>query len=90
MRRLIIIACVCLCSFGLYAQNYNELVEEAMACAQKDSLARAEQLFREALKLDPKNARNALLFSNLGTVLKRQGKADEAIEAYTMASIPWR
>ena len=85
MRRLIIIACVCLCSFGLYAQNYNELVEEAMACAQKDSLARAEQLFREALKLDPKNARNALLFSNLGTVLKRQGKADEAIEAYTMA-----
>lgn len=85
MRRLIIIACACLCSFGLYAQNYNELVEEAMACAQKDSLARAEQLFREALKLDPKNARNALLFSNLGTVLKRQGKADEAIEAYTMA-----
>lgn len=85
MRRLIIIACACLCSFGLYAQSYNELVEEAMACVQKDSLARAELLFREALKLDPDNARNALLFSNLGTVLKRQGKTDEAIDAYTMA-----
>ena len=85
VKKLILITLCCLCSFGLPAQDYNKLVEEAMACAQQDSLVRAEQLFREALRLDPKNARNALLFSNLGTVLKRQGKADEAIEAYTMA-----
>lgn len=85
MRRMILIGLCCLVSWGISAQSYNELVEEAMACVQKDSLARAEQLFREALKLDPANARNALLFSNLGTVLKRQGKTDEAIEAYTMA-----
>lgn len=85
MRRLILITLCGFCLSGLSAQDYNRLVEEAMACAQADSLARAEQLFREALKLDPSNARNALLFSNLGTVLKRQGKADEAIEAYTMA-----
>ena len=84
-RKLILIALCYLCAFGLSAQDYNKLVEEAMACAQRDSLARAEQLFREALRLDPKNARNALLFSNLGTVLKRQGKVEEAIEAYTMA-----
>lgn len=67
------------------AQSYNELVEKAMDYTFKDSLQQAEQLFREALWLDPYNARNALLFSNLGTVLKRQGKIDEAIEAYTMA-----
>ena len=35
--------------------------------------------------MEPGNARNALLFSNLGTVQKRMGKTDEAIESYTMA-----
>ena len=64
---------------------YHRLVGQAMDYTLKDSLKQAEQLFREALKLDPTNARNALLFSNLGTVLRRQGRADEAIEAYTMA-----
>ena len=85
MKKLILIVLCCFIGGGLSAQDYNKLVEEAMACVRQDSLARAERLFREALKLDPDNARNALLFSNLGTVLKRQGKADEAIEAYTMA-----
>ena len=52
----------------------------------KDSLQQAEELFREALRLDPYNARNALhFFLTLGTVLKRQGKIDEAIDSYTMA-----
>lgn len=67
------------------AQDYNTLVERAMDLTQKDSLVQAEQLYRQALKLEPTNARNALLFSNLGTVLKRQGKTDEAIESYTLA-----
>ena len=70
----------------LLAQDtYSELVERAMAYTKQDSLEQAEELYRQALKLDPNNARNALLFSNLGTVLNRQGKREEAIEAYTMA-----
>ena len=69
----------------LYAQSYAEVVEEAMDCIKKDSLVQAESLFQKALKMDPSNARNALLFSNLGTVQKRLGKRDEAIESYTMA-----
>lgn len=79
-----------LCSFYAamcytYAQSYNDVVEEAMDCVKKDSLVRAESLFLKALKMDPSNARNALLFSNLGTVQKRLGKTDEAIRSYTMA-----
>ena len=70
---------------SLSAQTYNEVVEEAMACVKKDSLLQAESLFRKALKMDPSNARNALLFSNLGTVQKRLGKTEEAIQSYTMA-----
>lgn len=70
---------------SMQAQTYNELVEKAMDYTLKDSLVQAEQLFRQALKMEPGNARNALLFFNLGTVQKRMGKTDEAIESYTMA-----
>lgn len=71
---------------NLYAQSsYTEVVEQAMEYTRKDSLLQAEELFRKALKMDPKNPRNALLFSNLGTVQKRMGKTDEAIESYSLA-----
>lgn len=85
MKRIFCICfCLSLCLF-VQAQSYNELVEQAMQAVRKDSLKQAEQLFRQALSVDASNARNALVFSNLGTVLKRQGRMDEAIEAYTMA-----
>ena len=81
---LSIIVCLFM-ALSVKAQSYNQLIEKAMEYTKRDSLVQAEDLFRQALKSDPKNARNALLFSNLGTVLKRQGKTDEALEAYTMA-----
>jgi len=86
MKYLVFILCSIFSSVcTLQAQSYNEIVELAMNCVKKDSLVQAEQLFRQALKLEPNNARNALLFSNLGTVQKRLGKTDEAIESYTLA-----
>ena len=86
MKKIFILIFMSLCTlFQSYSQSYNEVVERAMKYALSDSLVQAEKLFREALKMDPNNARNALLFSNLGTVLKRMGRTDEAIEAYTMA-----
>lgn len=86
MKRIVLF-CLCICSLtSLFAQkSYKEVVDRAMNCALKDSLPEAEALFREALKMDPSSARNALLFSNLGTVQKRLGKTDEAIESYTLA-----
>lgn len=75
---------VCL-SLSISAQTYHDVIEKAMACTMKDSLVQAELLFQKALKMDPVNARNALLFSNLGTVQKRMGKTDDAIQSYTMA-----
>ena len=69
MKR-ILLCLICIFSLlGSKAQSYNELVEKAMDYTFKDSLQQAEELFREALRLDPYNARNALLFSNLGTAL---------------------
>lgn len=51
--------------FTLAAQTYDELSGQAVACIGKDSLHRAEALLLEALKLEPMNSKNALLFSNL-------------------------
>ena len=86
MKKILLLFLISCCTFvNSYGQTYNEVVDRAMKYALSDSLVQAEQLFRQALKMDPNNARNALLFSNLGTVLKRLGRTDEAIEAYTMA-----
>lgn len=86
MKKILLLFLISCCTFvNSYGQTYNEVVDRAMKYALSDSLVQAEQLFRQALKMDPNNARNALLFSNLGTVLKRMGRTDEAIEAYTMA-----
>lgn len=47
---------------ALYAQTYQQLSERAIDCIEKDSLPQAEELLLRALKLEPKNAKNALLF----------------------------
>lgn len=70
---------------GLSAQTYNDLISRALDAVEKDSLSQAEELFKEALKLEPANMRNAMLFSNLGTVQRRMNKKKEALESYTLA-----
>lgn len=69
----------------LSAQNYNELISQAMDAVERDSLLQAEQLFKQALQLEPANMRNALLFSNLGTIQRRMGKKKDALESYSLA-----
>lgn len=66
-------------------QTYTALTEQAHTCITNDSLEQAETLLLQALKLEPHNSRNALLFSNLGLVQRRLGRYDEAIESYTLA-----
>ncbi len=85
MRRIVgclMWLCVCL---HLQAQTYDELITDALDAARVDSLSKSESLFKQALKMDPANMRNALLFTNLGTVQRRMGKTDDAIDSYTLA-----
>jgi hypothetical protein len=72
-------------SLSLSAQTYSELSEQAIDCIEKDSLVRAEELLVQAMKLEPSNPYNALLFSNLGLVQKRLGRYDDALQSYTYA-----
>lgn len=68
-----------------FSQTYKELGERSVAAAEQDSLARAEEYILKALKLEPANPHNALLFSNLGTIQRRQGEYEKALESYTFA-----
>lgn len=76
--------CLCL-SVPSYAQTYDELIDKAMDAVEQDSLLQAENLFKEALRREPANMRNVLLFSNLGTIQRRMGKKKEALESYSLA-----
>lgn len=67
------------------AQSYEELCELSADCIERDSLDQAQAYILQALKLEPANLHNALLFSNLGTLQRRQGKYQEALESYTYA-----
>lgn len=67
------------------AQTYDHLAARAEALIRADSLVQAEQVLREAMRLEPANPQNVALFANLGLVLQRLGKPDQAIEAYGYA-----
>jgi tetratricopeptide (TPR) repeat protein len=86
MKKGIFMICFLLGSaLATSAQTYEELANHAIEAAGKDSLALSEQLFEQALKLDPSNIRNSMLLSNLGTVQRRLGKNAKAIDSYTLA-----
>lgn len=84
-RKTIILLFSFLFSISLSAQTYQELSDKAVECVAKDSLAQAEEFLKQALKSEPKNPHNALLFSNLGLVQRRLGRYDDAVESYTYA-----
>lgn len=67
------------------SQTYDEWCERAVTATEQDSLERAEYCIRQALKLEPANVRNALLFSNLGTIQRSQHRYEQALESYRLA-----
>lgn len=86
MKKFILFSVVCgVMALPVFSQTYQELSERAVAATEQDSLTLAEEYIQKALKLDPANPHNALLFSNLGTIQRRQRNYEEALESYTLA-----
>lgn len=86
MRKLILFIFVwSAMALPAFSQTYQELSERAIAATEQDSLAQAETYILQALKLEPANPHNALLFSNLGTIQRRQHQYEQALESYTLA-----
>lgn len=68
-----------------FSQTYEELSERVATATEQDSLTQAEGYIRQALKLEPANPHNALLFSNLGIIQQRRQQYEQALESYTLA-----
>lgn len=68
-----------------FSQIYEKLSERAATATEQDSLTQAEGYIRQALKLEPANPHNALLFSNLGIIQQRRQQYEQALESYTLA-----
>ena len=85
MKKICLFLGIVWASLQLSAQSYDELIAKAVNAIEQDSLYQAEGYLKEALRKDPSNMKNALLFSNLGTVQRRMGKHKEALESYSLA-----
>ncbi len=83
MKRLMLFLSAAI-SLSISAQTYQKLSEYGIELMEKDSLERAEEAFRQAMKLEPANPYNALLFSNVGIIQRKMGKYVEAEESFTL------
>ncbi|MDD2644659.1 MAG: tetratricopeptide repeat protein [Bacteroides sp.] len=84
--------CISICLFFLFlgdlpiqAQDYTELAIQGIEALEEGAYEEAEEFFKKALQLEPANIKNALLFSNLGSIQRMQRRYDEALESYTLA-----
>lgn len=69
----------------VFSQTYQELTDYGFELMEQDSLASAEEVFRQAMKLEPANPHNAMLFSNIGIIQRHFNKYEDAIESFTYA-----
>lgn len=74
-------------SLSLYvvAGDYNSLVQDSFKYIEQDSLYRAQESLKQALRLEPANSQNCMLLSNLGTIQRRLNNNEEAIISYSSA-----
>ena len=67
------------------SDNYGGILDKIQSAIDKSDWDSSERLIKEALKAEPANPNNFLLFSNLGTIERNLGKLDEALTNYDLA-----
>lgn len=85
MYKILIIFLFTLFITKLQGQNYIEIVNEAMDYVDQKNYSKAEQLLKEALRKEPSNPSNIMLFVNLGTIQRNLNKFEEALLSYNVA-----
>lgn len=65
--------------------TYEEWITASFDALDKNNNAQAEQCLKNAMKLEPANPQNGLLFVNLGTIQRNQQKYQDAEISYTCA-----
>ena len=65
--------------------TYEEWITTSFDALDENNNAQAEQCLKNAMKLEPANPQNGLLFVNLGTIQRNQQKYQDAEISYTCA-----
>lgn len=66
------------------AQTYMEYVRQALEALSMDSIDEAERWFREAMRVEPEQKSNAMIYYQIGQMYKYRGKNEKALEYYTL------
>ena len=87
---LLVIGAYSVISLPAFAQNdsistYDGWITASFDALDEDNNQRAEQCLKNAMRLEPANPQNGLLFVNLGTLQRRLGKLQDAEISYTCA-----
>ena len=87
---LLVIGAYSIVSVPAFAQNdsistYDGWITASFDALDEDNNQRAEQCLKNAMRLEPANPQNGLLFVNLGTIQRRLGKLQDAEISYTCA-----
>lgn len=86
IKKALLLAICLIIGIGISsAQTYDDWITRSFDYMDQDSVALAEKCLKEAMRLEPANPRNGLLFSNLGTLQRQQGKLAEAEVSYSCA-----
>lgn len=73
---------IIICPGQAFSRTYEECLDSIDFYVKVDRLRDAERLTIEALRMEPANKSNWLLWSNLGEIRNRLGDAEGALEAY--------
>ena len=87
---LLVIGANSIVSVPAFAQNdsistYDGWITASFDALDEDNNQLAEQCLKNAMRLEPANPQNGLLFVNLGTIQRRLGKLQDAEISYTCA-----
>lgn len=66
-------------------RSYEDWVNLSFDYIEQDSVQQAEECIKNAMRMEPANARNGMLFCNLGTIQRQLGKLTEAEVSYSCA-----
>ena len=87
MKKLWCVCCLCgsmAVAWGQSQVTYKEYVRRALEAMSTDSGEVAEKLFREAMRVEPAQRSNAMIYYQIGRIQENHGKLEKALESYTM------
>lgn len=83
-KQLVLAFCL-LFSAQMKAETYDEWVSRSFDLIDSDSTRQAVECLKNAMRLEPANPQNGMLFCNLGTLQRQLGELQDATMSYSCA-----